>query len=286
MYFLIVWSEIMKTQNYYTVPAIRDPGICDNSVPLRVVSTGVVSESIVPNKRARLDWYLLYITGGSLEIRLENATHYANPGTFFIISPGTTHFHLTQDNQQVEYLWIHFTGNNSRNLIEHFELDTNKPLFVGIHHYMYESWQRLFNAFILNDKYFLDISSAILTEILAQFSRYLRYPSHNNSLLKSISYIHKHFSTDIKINYLAKMENLSETHYRALFKKLTGVSPTDYITQRRIESALKLLENPNISIADVALKSGYNDQYYFIKVFKKNTGITPGKYRKNALLNE
>lgn len=270
----------MKTQNYYTQPVIRDPGICDLSLPLRIVSAGAVSEVPYSNKRTRLDWYLIYVLKGSLYIELCEKTYCLNSGSMILISPDTSHFHYTKNNETVDYLWIHFTGYNSRHISKHFRISPNIPHFAGINHSISENWQRLFNTIILNDDFLYDVSSAILTEIMADFSRYIHNTNHKNNFLKSISYIHKHFSEDLSVTELAKMEGLSQSHYRTIFKEITGISPADYITLRRIENASKLLENTNMSLSEIAASSGYNDVYYFIRMFKKKAGITPAKYRK------
>lgn len=270
----------MKTQYYYTNPPIYDPGVRDLTVPLRIVSSGIVSQIVIPNPRVRLDWYLLYILSGSLKISINGEIHTLVAGNVVVISAGTKHFHHTEKDNSVKYLWIHFTGSNIESTLEHFKLNYNTPLYAGVHHSMNEYWQRLFNTFILNDDYFQDVSSAILTEIFAQFSRFIHSADYEHSFLNSISYMHKNYSSNIKISELAEMENLSETRYRAIFKKMTGISPSEYIMNRRIEIAVKLLENTNLSISDIAIESGYSDVFYFIRVFKKKTGITPAKYRK------
>ncbi len=277
----------MKSQAYYSTPIVRDPGICDKSVPLRIVSAGVVAEtSNVSNKRTRRDWYLIYVVNGELEIEFGNKAYTVKPGHIIAIPPNTKHFHYTKGDDKVDYMWIHFTGYNADAMIDHFKIIPNVPNYTGTHHTLSEHYQRLFSSFILNDEFFTDVSSAILTELLAQFSRYIHNTTAKNSFLKSITFIHKNYASDIKINELAAMEGLSETHYRACFKKLTGISPSEYITERRIEGASKLLESTSMSISDIAMANGYSDIYYFIRVFKKQTGTTPAKYRKASLANE
>lgn len=270
----------MKTQYYYTNPPIYDPGMCDLTVPLRIISSGIVSQAVIPNPRVRLDWYLLYILSGSLKISINGELHTLVAGNVLLISDGTKHFHYTENDNSVKYLWIHFTGASIKSTLTHFKLSYDTPLYAGVHHSMNEYWQRLFNTFILNDEYFQDVSSAILIEIFAQFSRYIHNSDSEYSFLNSISYIHKNYSSNIKISELAEMENLSETYYRTIFKKLTGISPSEYITNKRIEIAAKLLENTNLSIEDIATECGYADVFYFFRMFKKKTGSTPAKYRK------
>ncbi len=274
----------MENQAYYSTPVVTDPGMCDKSVPLRIVASGVVAETKnVSNKRIRHDWYLIYLVNGELKIDFENDGCTVKAGDVIAIPPDTRHFCYTKGNDCVDYMWVHFTGYNADDLIEHFKIVPKTPHCIGTHHSMTEHWQRLFNSFILNDEFFPDVSTAILTEILAQFSRYIHNTTLRNSFLKSITFIHKNYADDIKISELAEMEHLSETHYRTCFRKITGISPSEYITKRRIEAATKLLESTKMSISDIATRSGYSDIYYFIRMFKKKTGTTPAKYRKASL---
>lgn len=66
-----------------------------------------------------------------------------------------------------------------------------------------------------------------------------------------------------------------------LFKKQTGKSIVNYITEYRIEKAKELLDSPDIPIGIVASKVGYGNYSYFSKLFKDVTGYTPNEYRKS-----
>lgn len=68
-----------------------------------------------------------------------------------------------------------------------------------------------------------------------------------------------------------------------MFKQATGKTIFNYLNELRIVKAKKLLENGLHSISDVAEMTGFNDAYYFSKVFKKYAGTTPGRYSKSVL---
>lgn len=83
-----------------------------------------------------------------------------------------------------------------------------------------------------------------------------------------------------KLQALADMENLSESHYRALFVENYSKTPVDYINERRIDGVVYLLENTDKPLDEIAVLTGFCDAYYMGKKFKKITGVTPGKYRR------
>ena len=78
------------------------------------------------------------------------------------------------------------------------------------------------------------------------------------------------------------MEFLSPSRYREVFKKVTGHSPSEYITLVRLRQACDLLDEGNLSIEETAIQAGYSDRLYFQRVFKSHLGITPGEYRKKS----
>ena len=84
---------------------------------------------------------------------------------------------------------------------------------------------------------------------------------------------------DYSIVKLASECNLSPTHFRRLFDKYTGSSPKEFILSMKISSAKQLLSEGK-SIKEVAELAGFNDIFYFMRAFKKMTGITAGRFNR------
>ncbi len=100
------------------------------------------------------------------------------------------------------------------------------------------------------------------------------------ALLQVTDYINDHLTQSIKLQDLATYLGISQFHFSRLFKQSTGISPHQYVMQQRIELAKRLLKKADMSIADVALESGFNSQSHLGKYFRKVTGMTPKDYRK------
>ena len=81
---------------------------------------------------------------------------------------------------------------------------------------------------------------------------------------------------------MAAAVNLSPTYFHTLFKTATGISPHDYLIRRRIEAAKELLRDSSVPLSRIAENCGFTNQQHFAKIFKKQTGLTPGRYRKNS----
>ena len=92
--------------------------------------------------------------------------------------------------------------------------------------------------------------------------------------------IRNHYTEDIQLTTLASKYSVSIARLSTEIKKKIGMTFSDYITQLRIQRAKELLSDETMSVGEIAEIVGYNDYFYFIKVFKKVQGISPSKYRK------
>ncbi len=95
-----------------------------------------------------------------------------------------------------------------------------------------------------------------------------------------LHYIEKHSTEKITLEKLASLTGGSPAYLGKQFKRLTGISLTDYIGRHRIEKARCELENTNDGIAEIADRLGFYDSSYFIKSFQAFVGMTPAQYRK------
>ena len=77
--------------------------------------------------------------------------------------------------------------------------------------------------------------------------------------------------------------NVSPNHLSQLFKRVTDVGITEYITHQKIEESKKLLTEGTLKVYEVADQLGFESAFYFSKVFKKITGISPKDYRNREI---
>lgn len=96
----------------------------------------------------------------------------------------------------------------------------------------------------------------------------------------AIRYVDQHFDEDLTVKHLAGRMGINSNYLSTLFKKETGKTFTQYLTDLRIEGAVKLLMETDANVSQIAKSVGYQDAQYFYRVFKKCTGKTPLSYRK------
>lgn len=98
-----------------------------------------------------------------------------------------------------------------------------------------------------------------------------------------IRYIEEFYENNITVNELAEISRYSCRHFRELFKSRTGLSPLEFILQKRLNMSKQLLEHSNKSIIDISQSCGFSSSSQFSSMFKRFTGITPKKYRNNNI---
>jgi AraC family transcriptional regulator len=99
-------------------------------------------------------------------------------------------------------------------------------------------------------------------------------------LRAAIEYIEEHLDTEISLEDLASCVHLSSYHFARLFKASTGLPPHQYVITRRIERAKQLLRGgDDLSLAQVAARTGFWDQGHFTRHFKRLVGVTPKRFR-------
>lgn len=96
-----------------------------------------------------------------------------------------------------------------------------------------------------------------------------------------VNEIQKRYTENITLTDLAEKYGISPSHLSGLLKNELKQPFSEYIAARRIQNAKELLKDENLSVAQVAEMTGYNDYFYFTKVFKKMVGLSPSKYRKD-----
>lgn len=105
-------------------------------------------------------------------------------------------------------------------------------------------------------------------------------PNKNSELIKkAIQYIAQNFASNLTLDDVAQHVHLNSAYFSTLFKQSTGSSFKEYLNMVRIEESKRLLTNTSYSVIDIAVATGFEDQSYFSKVFKKYTGLTPKQYR-------
>lgn len=253
-----------------------------------------------------LHWHneveLILCVSGSLKVKFHNDTKSminVAPGDIVLVAPGTLHEYLS-DAPGGEKLILLFDIGGYSQVSSLVPLLKTLPSYTHIkqkdyplesarlHNYFWEI-DRLYGA---SDE-FLQISVySLVTLILAQIgSMHLSdaptpieaqdYQHKNiDKLVLVTNYIDSHRSDDLTVEKLADLAGFSKFHFERLFKSYMGISCYQYITKRRILMAKELLGDTDLSVMDIALRSGFFSLSTFNRVFKDVNGCSPTEFRK------
>jgi transcriptional regulator GlxA family with amidase domain len=96
---------------------------------------------------------------------------------------------------------------------------------------------------------------------------------------QSITYMLRHLDEPLQVATLAARANVSPSHFFALFKRQIGCAPIDYFIRLRMQHACRLLGETSLSVKEVAAILGYDDPFYFSRLFKTVNNVSPSRYR-------
>ena len=281
----------MQSRYYY---AFEDPlsaesvGACSRASahrPLAVNCAGNLVTSLpfaTDNTAGREDFYLLYVASGTMRLWLPEGERVADAGSVILCPPKFPYRYTYEGGSPLSYFWVHFTGSYARQFLREIGLSPLPHLStVGRDDHVVSAFHSLFGAFEakshLQEHELAAALQSLLLAVALSVSR-----GAERTLERSVGYIHSAYNTNIRIPDLARMENLSNSRYIAVFDKQMGVSPSAYIIRLRMDAARDLLHGTDMSIKQIGALVGYEDPHFFSRVFKKQVGVSPKVYRSSA----
>lgn len=105
-------------------------------------------------------------------------------------------------------------------------------------------------------------------------------------LRRAIEFMYLHSAEELSLSEIAREAFLSAYHFARLFKRITGLTPHNYLANIRIEQARHLLGTSDLSINAIATRVGYESQSHFAKLFRAATGLTPKEFRNAAITHD
>ena len=160
------------------------------------------------------------------------------------------------------------------------------------------------NHYKINNETILEINNRFLkkieespdqkeiTEVLALFLENISEKifsfhgvQHFSAIRKAERYIWENYTRKLSLQEIAGVSGLSAPYFSTIFKEEMGENLSNYLNRLRVEKAAAILLTTNIPISQIAKICGFEDQSWFSKIFKNNTGLTPGKYRDQGSIS-
>lgn len=182
----------------------------------------------------------------------------------------------------IHYRIVHTTKEFENFLHQHFSIpidEPSKPLLLA---------QQLLQQQTKPDhfsKFQMQVLFMNLLESIVIGARNRQHDEKLQAITGSLEYIHKNFAKELSISEIAHRFGFERRRFSALFEQVTGLTPSQYVTEYRMKRAKELLMLSGDSIVEIAEAVGYQDSFYFSRVFKKHVGLPPSIYRKKVEKN-
>jgi len=211
-------------------------------------------------------------------------------GDAFILPPHCNFKYSPNPKKPWEYVWVEYNGYLAERFTRHAGFTDNNLVLRNLKCFdeILELFKKVFlEASVLTNKHartmFFESYTTEMLGLLTQEKGYeLTYRQKSISeinMQKIIHYIEAHYSDpDLSVSTVAEEFFYVPSYLTRLFKKYASVNPNKYITQIRLEKALNLLSNRELSIEQISVLVGYKNPFYFSKEFKKYYGVPPSKY--------
>lgn len=232
---------------------------------------------------------LFYPISGQGWITIEKKKIPMKPGFLYLLPGNVCHsFGTDEGSESLVYYWTHYKMSLSdynlmKDLSISFDTEVKDPQAITA----------VFEKLIRNQKSGSLIENwrtkAALLELTAYYMEYagleLKIAAKQDVLdqiNEMLSYIETHLNESISIEQLASIACLHPNYFITIFKSLIGVSPVNYMNERRLELAKTLLSDTDMPVSEIAARIGMQN-HYLSRLFKQHFGVTPRRYRELSL---
>lgn len=269
---------------------------CERAFPADCALSGnlVSNDGFLHVRRRMGSNVLIYVLEGTLYIAGNGVRREVKEGQLLLLSGGEEHYGYRSSEGRLSYFWIHFDTNEKLQRMGERHLP-EKPgedacilpeygnacnrervslLFRQVT--QYSRREDLYSGRILNSALEL-----LLMELTQEFleAAFGRKDGISPSMYRVMEWVRNNCGRSLNREMIAETFQYNPDYLSMRFKKETGIGLMSYLNRERISRAKALLSCGNISIKEAAYESGFQDEKYFMRTFKRLEGITPSQYK-------
>ena len=244
-------------------------------------------DSVVIRKKGRVDYHLVLVVKGSLEVMYHEEMFCLGKGGVFIYEPGAEHYYRALTASST--FWIHFAGTAV------CEIFSDMDITAGV--YESDAGAAATDEFRIlvrrngstNER---KLVLGTLLNLLALISDGVHRSKHSEkrgdvkNIDSIIEYMNMNYEKKLTVSTLAEMAGYSVSRFLHLFSETIGKPPMRYLRDIRLANACELLDTSEYPVSEVAVLCGFNDPLYFSRVFADKYGLSPSAYRNRAGLDK
>jgi len=244
----------------------------------------------VSKGRTLNEYQLLYLTEGegTFQSAHQRETR-IKEGDLFLLFPGEWHSYRPDPKKGWKSYWIGFKGRNIDDRIKYGFLTAEKPIYhVGFSSDIVRLYESAYQTALDEAAYFQQMLAGIVNHLLGlmyslERNRQLnKNRSHVDMINKARLRIRESLESDLTIQQVADELGVSYSNFRKLFKEFTGISPSLYQQDLKLQRAKELLSTTDMSIKEIAYQLNFESPDYFSSKFRAKVGRKPSEFRNGV----
>lgn len=230
---------------------------------------------------------LFYILGGKGQFLIQDQLYPVNANNLVIINPNITHTEVSVNAQPLEYIVLGIEGielsaneksDGQFHILGHFE---SAEISGCLRNILREMEQKNTGHEDVCQAYMEILIIRLMRNTALTVSTDAQAVSGNRQCAAVKRYIDLHFKEPLTLEQLAQESHINKYYLSHSFKREYGISPINYMINKRIEESKYLLAETDLSLSQVAQLLGFSSQSYFSQVFHRSQEISPMEYRQN-----
>lgn len=231
---------------------------------------------------------LFYIVGGKGQFLIEDQLYPVNANHLVIINPNVTHTEVSLNAQPLEYIVLGIEG------IELAISDNSNGRFCILDHFesveIHSCLRNILREMEIKSTGYEDVCQAFMEILIIRLMRNtdLAVPTEptvntgNKQCASVRRYIDLHFKEPLNLDQLADEAHMNKYHLSHTFKREYGISPINYMINKRLDESKYLLAETDLSMSQIAQLLGFSSLSYFSQVFRRTQSVTPMEYRQSV----
>lgn len=233
------------------------------------------------------EYQINYITEGAGLFETAEAQFQVEPGSILLLRPGMWHRYRPDTSTGWNEHYIGFNGDFCQNLFNEGFFPQSKPvIYVGFQESLLKIFQEIIQLVKDEKTGHQQVCAANTMLALSKILSVVRNQEFagktiERTIRKACVYFRENLNTNVNIEQLARELNVGYSYFRQMFRKYTGISPTQYHLSLRIQKAKDLLVSTDQSSKEIAIDLGFESYFYFSRIFKDKTGKSPTEFRRD-----
>ncbi len=227
---------------------------------------------------------LQYTVRGEGRMDYRNRTYRLTPGSAFFVynmDPDMSYYSLADSKEEWEILWCNISPGET---LAADMIDRNGPVyrlspdswFLGqVRHHLHSGQD--FVQLSLADN--MKLLYGLLIELTESSTRIISEDASGQLMHAFCEFVHSHMSSPITVASAAKHLKVSREHLTRTCQEQLHISPGSYINQTKIREAMRLLDDPQHIVKEVAFMLGYSHASHFARIFRRMVGVSPQEFR-------